>query len=173
MSEEYIEVLNEIKIAPKGLSGLLNIDEVGNTIVLPSLIFDQAKGKVKNNNLASKFKIYNNDIYREISMDELQKSTLSKACDFFKECNYDDPLSYNIQLGVFDNKEILGLANLEEKKIILSDVCFSKGVQSVIETIIEEFIHLHYEVSDETRRFQDAVISEFVVMLKKKNAYLV
>ncbi|AOR28760.1 hypothetical protein FORMB_17210 [Formosa sp. Hel1_33_131] len=173
MSDEYIEILNEIKIAPKGLSGLLNIDEVGNTTVLPSLVFNQAKTKVSNDNLASKFKIYQNELYREIPMNELQISTLNKAKDFFKECNYDEPISYPISYAVFENKEVLGLANLEEKKIILSELCVSKGTQSVIETIIEEYVHLQYEVGDETRRFQDAVISEFVVMLKKKNAYLV
>lgn len=173
MSEQYIEVLNEIKIAPKGLSGLLNLDEIGNTTVIPSIIFDQAKTKVSNKNIASKFKIYQNQLYREIEMNELQYSTLNKAKEFFEECQYNEPISYEIKLSVFEDKDLLGLANFDNQEILLSEVCFSKGVQCVIETIIEEYIHLQYEVADETRRFQDAVIMEFVVMLKKKNAFLV
>lgn len=47
------------------------------------------------------------------------------------------------------------------------------GIQCIIETMIEEYIHLKYEVKDETRSFQDAAIKELVKILKIKNAYLI
>ena len=47
------------------------------------------------------------------------------------------------------------------------------GIQCIIETMIEEYIHLKYEVKDETRGFQDAAIKELVKILKVKNAYLI
>lgn len=173
MSKEYKEVLKEITLAPRGMAGLLSIEEVASTTIVPSLIFQQAKCIVDNDNLANKFKVYKDSFYVDLEWDSYSEATLNKAIEFFEECNYKKPLNYDIKLARFDKKDILGFADEKNKCIVLSENCIAKGVQSVIETIIEEYIHLQYQVFDETRGFQNAAITEIVQLLKIKNAYLV
>lgn len=173
MSKEYINVLNTIEIAPSNMSGLLNTEERQSVTIIPSKIFEQAKSHITNENLPTKFKVYKGHIYREIKIDNLHQSTLNKAYDFFKECNYTKPLQYDVKVGIFEDKKVLGFADMNNNEIVLSDNCLDKGVQCVIEVMIEEFIHLKYEVKDETRGFQNSIITEFVNLLKIKNAYLV
>lgn len=173
MSEEFKSVLKEIEIAPVGLSGLLSVEEIAKTVVLPNLIFEHAQSVVKNENIQSKFRVYKNGIYRIIDISPLAEATINKALDFFTECNYTNPLQYEIKVARFEKGDILGTIDIDDNCIILSDICISKGIQTVIETIIEEYIHLKYKVKDETRAFQDAAINEIVNVLKMKNAYLV
>lgn len=169
MSQEFKEVLRELKLAPRTLSGLLSVEERGLVTIIPSLIFDHAKAHIDNNNLATKFKVYKGGAYVEIENTPLFNATLSKALDFFNECGYD--IKYPVQGARFDDKNILGFADKQEQKIIVSEICMDRGVQEVVETIIEENIHLKYDVSDETRGFQNAAIQELVTLLKVQNAY--
>lgn len=173
MSDAYKEVLSELSLAPAGMAGLLSVEEMQSTTIVPTHIFKQAQGVVTNNNLASKFRVYKTHFYVEIDKDALHEATLQKAFDFFRECNYDKVLDYPIAIARFNDKDFLGFADIKEQKIVLSEICLAKGVQMVIETIIEEWIHLKYDVRDETRGFQNAAITEIVNLLKVKNAYCV
>jgi hypothetical protein len=173
VTDEFKEVLQDLSIAPREMSGLLSDDDLGNTTIIPRAVFDQVKVFVDNNNLPSKFRCYKDMIYTPLEITPLMEATLNKAIEFFDEVGYKSPLNYDIVIARFDNKNILGLANLQTLEIILSEICISKGIQCVIETMIEEAVHLKYEVKDETRGFQDAIITELVEILKIKNAYLV
>lgn len=170
MSKEYIEVLNELQVAPREMSGLLSIEEQGSTTILPRILFDQAKAVVKNSNLPTKFKCYKDHFFVDIELTDLHQATLKKANEFFKECEYEIP--YPIKAARFEEKAIYGLADVDNQEIILSENCLDKGVQMVIETIIEEFIHLKHQVKDETRGFQNAAITEIVRLLKIHHAFL-
>lgn len=78
-----------------------------------------------------------------------------------------------MSIARFEKKDILGIADFQNNKIILSEICMESGIQTIIETMIEEYIHLKYKVKDETRGFQDAAIKELIKILKIKNSYLV
>lgn len=173
MSDAYTEVIKELSMAPIGLSGLLTPDEIGQTTVLPNIIFNQVKAVVGNDSLATRFKVYKGSFYIEVDMDALNKATLDKCYEFLKECNYTGPMDYPVAIARFDDKRYLGFADQDGKRIILSEVCMAKGVQAITETLIEEFIHLKYDVKDQTRGFQDAAITEIVSLLKVKNAMVV
>lgn len=170
-SKEFNEVVSSLKIAPKGLSGLLETEELGNTVVIPTKIFQSVRGGLSDDNVASKFKLTSNShLYVVIeNHTPLQKETLRKAMDFLKEVDFDIP--YAIEIARFDNKEVLGAAH--EKRILVSDICMEKGVTEVVNTIIEEFIHLKYGVKDETRAFQTATITEFISYMQKTNSYAI
>ena len=102
----------------------------------------------------------------------MQVATLDKVLDFFKETQYLGVFDYDIRIALFDDKSVMGTVDKQNKRIIISTNTFEQGVQAVIETIIEEYIHLKYDVFDETRAMQDVLIRELVNVLKKKNAYL-
>jgi len=173
MSKEYKECLKNVTIAPRAMAGLLSIEEQASSVILPDTIYNHALSILDNNNIASKFKIYKDGFYVEIPMTPLYQSSLEKAIDFFVECNYKEVLDYDIIIARFEKKDILGLADIQNQKILLSEICMESGLQTIIETLIEEYIHLKYEVKDETRGFQDATIKELVKLLKVKNSYLI
>lgn len=173
MSSEYKECLKNVTIAPRAMAGLLSIEEQASSVILPDIIYNHASSILGNNNIASKFKIYKNNFYLEIPLTPLHQSSLEKAIDFFIECNYKEVTDYEIIIARFEDKKILGIADYENSRIILSEICMESGLQTIIETVIEEYIHLKYEVKDETRGFQDAAIKELVKLLKVKNSYLI
>jgi len=173
MSEEFKKVLKEVTIAPRGMGGLLSTEELATTVILPDVIYKHAASVLDNNNLASKFKVYKEGFFREIELTKLHQSSLEKAIDFFIECDYKEVTNYEVVVARFEKKDVLGLADFQNQRIILSENCMENGIQTIIETMIEEYIHLKYEVKDETRGFQDAAIKELVKILKIKNAYLI
>lgn len=170
ISDTFKECLNKVKLAPTGFAGMLKPDEKQQHLLIPTKIFTAVRSNIDTKNVGSAFKVStSNELYREIESTSLQDATIAEASNFLEECEFE--MDYPIVLGLFDNKEILGLA--DEGKVILSEVCLEKGVNEVVNTIIEEYIHLKYGVVDESRGFQTAIITEFISYMKKKQAYLI
>jgi hypothetical protein len=168
-SEVFKLCLKETRIAPIGYAGLLKPDEVNNYIIIPTKIFKSIRGIIGDENVSDKFKVTKyGAFYREIEMSLLDEATINKAIDFLKEVKFNMP--YDIKTAIFDDKDIMG--TIYGNNIILSDICIDKGVNEVVNTIIEEFIHIKYDVRDETRSFQTAIISELIIYMKNINAYI-
>ena len=87
---------------------------------------------------------------------------------FFDECRFKIP--YKVIPVDFDDKNVLGSIT-EDNEILLGLNLFSQGKHQIVNTMIEEFIHIKYNVGDETRSFQNSVIDEFVTYMKTVNAY--
>lgn len=167
-SETFLRCIKSTNLAPKGYAGLLKPDEVHNHVIMPTKIFNSVRGHLEDENVGDKFKVTKKGaFFRDIEPDELQNETINKAMEFFKECGFE--INYPIVVALFDEKRVLGCASNET--IYLSDICISKGVNEVVNTIIEEFVHLKYGAKDETRDFQTAIITEFVDYMKKSHAY--
>lgn len=101
----------------------------------------------------------------------LQEAKIKKAVEFLKEVEF--TIDYPIYLGEFmvaDKTVILGFADKES--IILSETCLEGGVQKIVETIIEEYVHLKHRCNDETRHMQDKLIEELVNYMQFKNAII-
>lgn len=174
ISQEFKECLKEIRLCPKSYGGLLKPDEAHNHVIVPTQVFESVRGYIGDENVGKAFRVGRDGaIWRPIERTELHDATLEKAMDFFKEVEFDEPLDYDIVVGMFDNKDVLGFADTTENKIVLSDICMERGVNEVVNTIIEEFIHLKYQVGDETRGFQTSIIAEFISYMKKRSAYLI
>lgn len=170
LSEQFKEELSLGEIVPFGLSGLLTTAEIQTCYVVPTKIFKSLRHHIDEKSINSKFKISSSNVaYRYINS-SLYQSALNKAVEFLKEVKFEIP--FKIKTGVFDDKKIYGLADKENSAIVISDICMEKGIDEIINTIIEEYIHLKYDVRDETREFQSAIITEFISYMKKQNAYL-
>lgn len=169
-SDEFKECIKSINLAPKGMAGMLKPDEIMNHVIVPTKVFSSFRGILGDENVGDKFKVTRlGGMFREIDSNPLYDATLLQATDFLKECGFD--VSYLIQLAIFDDKDVLGCAH--DNKIILSDVCLERGINEVVNTIIEEVIHLKYGVQDETRAFQTAIITEFISYMKRVNAFAI
>lgn len=169
-SDVFKNCLKKIRIAPKGYAGLLKPDEVHQHVILPTKVFEAVRGEIGDENVGDNFKITRHGaIFRGEDMPELYRATLKQAIYFFSETGFDIP--YDIEFAVFDDKDIFGSAVGD--KIYLSDICFEKGVNEVTNTILEEYIHLKYNVMDETRAFQTAMLTEFISYMKKVNSFVI
>jgi len=170
MSDMFRKCIQSTKLAPKGYAGLLKPDEVHQHVILPTKIFNSVRGTIDDEVVGDNFKVTRKGaFFREVENNKLQEETLRKAIDFLNECSFQIP--YEIRIAVFDEKKVLGTADPKNKLIYISEVCLSMGVNEVVNTIIEEFIHLKHDVADETRAFQTAAITELIDYMKMKNAY--
>lgn len=170
VSDTFRECIKKINMAPKGYAGLLNPDEMHNHIIVPTKVFDSVRAFLPDENVGDKFKVSRRaGLFREVEPTELYNETIRQAIYFLEECDLKIP--YEIQQCIFDDKRIMGCAH--DGKILISQVCLEKGVNEVVNTIIEEYIHLKYDVKDETRAFQTAMITEFISYMKKKNAFAI
>lgn len=164
ISEECKEVFQSLKIAPAGYAGMLKPDEAQQYVITPTKVFEQVKPILANDNLGDCFKVYSQGMYREIECDTIQNSAIDSALGFLKLCDFRIP--YVISTGIFSDKAIMGTSS--EERIILSDICLERGTTEIINTIIEEYIHIKYGCRDESRLFQESIITEFISYMKKK-----
>lgn len=173
VSDTYAEVIKEMKIAPKGMAGLLSIEEQAKTMIVPTSLFKKLRSKTSEKNVHKNFSITNSGMmYRVIDekdVSDLKKAVLAKAISFLEECQL--PNEYNIVVANFEEKCILGTINKEKSTIVLSNNALDLGVHDTVNTIIEEYIHLKWNVKDETRAFQTASINMLINYAKKMNAY--
>lgn len=170
VSELFKKKLRETNLAPKAYAGLLKPDEVHNHIIVPMKIFDSVRGIIKDENVGDKFKVAKDGaLMRDMETTPLYDETIKKALYFFKECGFDIP--YEIRVVISNDKDLLGAA--VDDTIVLTDVCLEKGINEVVNTILEEFIHIKYGAKDETRNFQTATITEFISYMKKLNSFVI
>lgn len=173
MSEEFKRCIRKTNLAPSGYAGLLKVDEIHKHVIIPTKIFKAIRGTLKDENVGDNFKISRNGAMFRIlelaEIPELHRRTLADALSFFEEVKFIIP--YGIDIAIFDDKEVMGSVN--DGKILISDICLDAGVNEVANTIIEEFIHIKHSVADETRAFQTALITEFIVYMKNNNAIVI
>lgn len=167
-SDTFKNCIKKLRTAPKGYAGLLKPDEVNNHVILPTKIFKSIRGYMEDDNVGKAFKVTNSGaMFREFDKDKLQEKVIKDSFYFLNECGLQ--INYPVKTVVFDEKNVLAAAYNGE--ILLSDIVLSKGVNATVIALIEEYIHIKHEVSDETRAFQIAIITEFVDYMKKQNAF--
>jgi hypothetical protein len=169
VSGTFKEVISGLKLAPMESGALCTSIEKETFMFIPQHMYDTIEVWMKEENKAIMFSSKVGDkFFSKTKMSSLQEATLSRALEFFKEADYS--IDYPIDVVSFAKKEVLGYAYGE--KIYISNITVDKGVQEVCNTIIEEHIHLKYDVRDETRAFQTAIIDEMLSVMKKASAFI-
>lgn len=79
------------------------------------------------------------------------------------------PIPYDIQVVQFDDEDTLGAADLNEKKIYLSDRVFDMGRREIALTLMEEAEHIYSQKQDETRAFQTHIFSQWLKSMENSN----
>ncbi len=98
-------------------------------------------------------------------MTESQAKTLERIYDFLIDTGID--IQYKWKVVNFPEKRVKGTIDKENEMILISDATFEEGTHFVLNVIIEEYIHLKYDVGDETRGFQKSIIDEFISYASK------
>lgn len=96
-----------------------------------------------------------------IRLPAMKEKMLLKAIDFLKAIGFNVDI-YKIKVMDDLGKGVLGLADQDNEIIYLSMSVFDLGTKYVAGTLYEEYIHIFYGVSDETRGFQDVVINHLM-----------
>lgn len=163
MSDEFKEAISEMKLVSQDYAGLLKPDEMHQFNQVPGQVFQEIKHTLKNENLADGFKVYTTGMYREVEANEIQNAVIENSLKFLSEAGFHIP--YVIKVGVFADKDTMGCADGEV--IVLSEINLEQGTTEVINTMIEEFIHIKHGVRDASRGFQTAIITEFISYMKQ------
>ncbi len=102
-----------------------------------------------------------------IPANKKQQYLLTEALNWLKEAGL--KIEYEIEIAVFQKKNILGQA--QNEKILIAVQTFDLGKKMLVCTILEEAFHLESALHDETRAFQDFLINKLVTMLEEKTAF--
>jgi len=163
------EALDSNLICPRNLGGYVPEEDRAKTLFLPGKLYNSLIGVIGNTIKTTAFTVSKGGKpYRKIELDPLQSQLLLEVMKFFDECRFKIP--YKVIPVDFDDKNVLGSIT-EDNEILLGLNLFSQGKHQIVNTMIEEFIHIKYNVGDETRGFQNSVIDEFVTYMKTVNAY--
>lgn len=108
----------------------------------------------------------------ESKLTKVEEKQLTKAIDWLEFAGYNVS---NYKLKIIDTlgDGVLGLADSKTNTIYISKNTFSLGTKYLAGTIYEEWVHLWYNVEDETRSFQDVVINNAMglIELLKEDAF--
>lgn len=167
-SQEFKNCIYRCKLAPLEYGGLCSDEEKNEYMFVPSRVYDVLLHYMDEENIASPFRSkVNNAYFTDVEMNKMQEAVMKRAMEFFKECEYN--IEYDVKVVSFDSKNILGTA--ANNTIYVSDLAIEKGVHDLCNTIIEEQIHLKYDVDDYSREFQTAAINEMLTIMKKAYAF--
>ncbi len=171
MSDEFKEVINNIKTIPSEFAGLVGQEDIHKYIQVPKKLFDSFRDNISYENTDKKFKVSKNRDPYVVSENpsKLNLHTLKKAKGFLRECKLDIP--YDILIVRFADQNTLG--SVEGDCILISELALERGVNDTVNTLIEEYIHIKYGCRDETRHMQTSIISEFVTYMKNINTYAI
>lgn len=103
------------------------------------------------------------DIDRTPKMDYLLKDVLYSL----SQMNYSIP--FDIFVVQFESEDVLGQADLRERKIYLSDKVFDKGRREIALTLMEEAEHIKSQAHDESRQFQNHIFSSWLTSMENSS----
>lgn len=98
---------------------------------------------------------------REVEISEAERTELATAVALCQRLGYDVtqyPIIVTDELG----NHILGKADMMRHRSYISRHTFSQGVRRLAGTILEEYIHLHYKLVDESRALQDHLLDALI-----------
>lgn len=91
---------------------------------------------------------------------QVEQKMLNKSLHFLETLGFHVP--YEIELVESLGGQVLG--TVRDQAIVLSREAFVRGTKMVAGTIFEEFVHIRYGVSDESRQMQNLLIDQLMTM---------
>ena len=105
--------------------------------------------------------------YNEAEFTPKMQFLLKEVLHSMEEMGY--KVQFDIVVAEFDNDRIMGLADMEKKRILIADTTFDVGRRQIAMTIMEENEHLISGKDDESREFQDHLFSNWLKYMEEKN----
>lgn len=170
LNEKWKEVLQDKKIAPSNLAGWLDKEELLKTNIVNSRLYNDIISRFGDSFKSDSFRASSRGVpYKTTTINALQSDTLQSVLNFFKDVNFEIP--YAVDVVKFMDSNTHGTIDSNSETILIGVNALDNGKQWVANVIIEELIHLKYDAPDETRKFQDSVINEFINYMKETNTF--
>lgn len=168
--EVWAKCIGESLIAPRSLREYIYDEDKPRTLLLPGMLYTTLISvigdKIKSRALRSM--TTKGNVFQIVEPDSVSSEILKEINMFLDESGFHIP--YQVKVVIFtDNKQMGGIT--EDNEILLSANSFAKGKHYILNTMIEEYIHIKHHVSDESRGFQDAIIDEFVTYMNIRSNY--
>jgi len=103
-----------------------------------------------------------NVVHEQHSLHSDEEELLADAIQLLGAAGY-EVTKYEIKVMRSLPENAIGLADCDNKVIFISAVNFENGLQQVMGTLLEEYIHIEYNFRDETRQMQDWLLRRAVV----------
>ena len=159
-------VADKLNVIPKEYAGMLESHELEIKTMIPKKVFAAIYGEKEL--FGMKWLSYTG-VIKVLEETPFQERMFKLAQDFFDECKFEIQGTYKV--ARFENKQINAQVDHSSGEVFISEDVFETGLQKLIETIIEESMHLKSGHTDRTREFQDALIKEMVNIMKNAYAY--
>jgi hypothetical protein len=105
--------------------------------------------------------------YSDVEVTPKMKYLLSEVSKSLSEMSYNIP--YEVQIVSFDDEDILGQADLQSKTILVSDSVFNMGRRELALVLMEEAEHINSGCHDETRGFQNHLLTSWLTTMENSN----
>lgn len=167
ISDTWKKVLKEKQLANLAFRDYLDAEDVIKTTFLESRLYNDSV-VILGDKIKKPAKLTISDKgqpFKEIMMTEYQQSEYDKAISLLAKAKFDIP--YDIKVVDFRRRNQVG--GVSGNTILLGVKNFDEGDHYIVNTILEEYIHIKHQVADETRGFQTASINELVSYMKLIN----
>ena len=171
-SDEWKDIIKGVVICDSNLSGWLTDSEKLTTTFLNAAWFKFITLNLSEDEYNTPLSISGSTQSfrkKKVEITPLHKNTLTKSNHFLKECGFDQP--YEIEIVEFNSPNTLGMADMDSNRILIGINALELGVHDSVNTILEEYTHIKYGCSDETRKMQTSLINMLVTYMKEKNSY--
>jgi hypothetical protein len=103
----------------------------------------------------------------EVELTPKMTFLLNEVIASLKEMKYD--VLFDVEVVDFDDENVLGQADLKNKKIMIAAKTFDMGRREIAMTIMEENEHIKSGKGDETRAFQNHIFSQWLKSMEDNN----
>lgn len=111
--------------------------------------------------------IIGDNYFTEVDKTPKMNFLLKEVVASLKQMDYEIP--FDICVAEFENDEVLGQADIKEKKIYIAKKTFDMGRREIAMTLMEETEHIASGASDETRKFQTHIFSQWLKSMENSN----
>jgi hypothetical protein len=169
-SEKWIQFSRDSMLVVKEISGRYS-EEMNKTkkevFLIPSHFARFLKKKLPSVALTGMGTMIGDSYLSEADKTPKMDFLLKEVLKSLNEMNYE--VCYDIYVADFEDDSQLGHADVKEKKIYLSRKTFDMGRREIALTIIEENEHIKSGKGDETRAFQNHLISQWLTSMENSN----
>jgi len=170
VSDKWVEFSKANLLVVKEISGRYASEINGSKkeiFQIPSALARSLKKKRSDINILGMGTMVGNFSFNVVEPNAKTSFLLKQVSESLNDLNYKIP--YPVSIADFDDEDVMGFADMEEKKIYIASSTFDKGRREIATTIMEECEHINSKASDETRAFQNHIFSSWLKSLEETN----
>lgn len=101
--------------------------------------------------------------------DPIIENKVKQALVILESCDYPVHPDLEFVYGFFEDKRVLGMVSLDQKKVFISNTLMQRPLFDIITTVVEENEHFNTGMNDNTREFQQHFIDLYTRSLLKEH----